>query len=80
MFAKAGWYQALPKPPDWEIDLSLGWKAVDRKADAARKVPEFPDEQRHQLMLVFFFAEQVGVAEPLSRGSRINRSRFDEPN
>ena len=33
MFARAGWYPALPKPPDLEIDLSLGWKAVDRKAN-----------------------------------------------
>jgi len=33
MFAKAGYYLALPKPPDLEIDLSLGWKAVDRKAN-----------------------------------------------
>ncbi len=33
VFAKAGWYLALPKPPDLEIDLSLGWKAVDRKAN-----------------------------------------------
>ena len=42
VFAKAGWYLALPKPPDLEIDLSLGWKAVDRKANAARMVSLAP--------------------------------------
>ena len=42
MFAKAGRHLALPEPPDWEIGLSLGWKTVDRKADAARMVSLAP--------------------------------------
>jgi len=33
VFAKAGRHLARPEPPDLEIDLSLGWKAVDRKAN-----------------------------------------------
>ena len=33
MFSKAGRHLARPEPPDLEIDLSLGWKAVDRKAN-----------------------------------------------